>query len=126
MSEDCTKYEVLYNHNTLIETRQFDPNLGSIYTITLVPEKNGERCRCFGFFLRFSDALYHINKYGLNGLTDEAGLYKYIVIEKMFEGLYASSEEFDQTWFEADHELNKWKEIKKPANFKSVINFGIG
>lgn len=125
MSETSPKYQVLYNHNTLIETREFDNKKESIYTLTTVPEKSGERCRCIGFFSRYSDALHYINKYGINGL-DEGGLFRYLVIEKVSEGLYAISDEFEETWFKTDFKSNNWKEIKKPKQFKGVINFGIG
>jgi len=125
MSEDSPKYEVLYNHNTLLETRRFDNKSESIYTITVVPEKSGGRARCIGFYTRYSDALHFIEKFGINGL-DEGGLFKYLVIEKVSEGVYAMSDEFEESWFEADFNTMKWKEIKKPKNFKSVINFGIG
>lgn len=125
MSEDPTKYEVLYNHNTLLETREFNNKLESIYTITIVPEKTGERCRCIGFYTHYSDALHFIDKFGINGM-DEGGLYSYLVIEKVSEGIYATSEEFEESWFKADFETMKWKEIKKPEKFKGVINFGIG
>lgn len=125
MSEDSPKYEVLYNHNTLLETRQFDNKSESIYTISMVPEKSGERCRCIGFYTRYSDALHFIEKFGINGL-DEGGLFKYLVIEKVMEGIYAMSDEFEESWFEADFETMKWKEIKKPEKFKGVINFGLG
>ena len=125
MSENSSKYEVLYNHNTLLETREFDLKKESIYTITVVPEKSGERTRCIGFFNRYSDVLHYIEKYGINGL-DEGGLFKYLVIEKVFEGIYSVSEEFEENWFEADFKTTKWKEIKKPKQFKGVINFGIG
>lgn len=125
MSEDSPKYEVLYNHNTLLEKRQFNNKLESIYTITVVPEKSGNRCRCIGFYTRYSDALHYLNKFGINSL-DEGGLFKYLVIEKVSEGIYGVSEEFEESWFEADFKTMKWKEIKKPSHFKSVINFGIG
>lgn len=125
MSEDSPKYEVLYNHNTLLETRQFDNKSESIYTITMVPKKSGERSRCVGFYTRYSDALHFIDKFGINGL-DEGGLFKYLVIEKVSEGIYATSDEFEESWFEADFDTMKWKEIKKPEVFKGVINFGIG
>lgn len=125
MSEDSPKYEVLYNHNTLLETRQFDNKSESIYTITMVPKKSGERSRCVGFYTRYSDALHFIDKFGINGL-DEGVLFKYLVIEKVSEGIYATSDEFEESWFEADFDTMKWKEIKKPEVFKGVINFGIG
>jgi hypothetical protein len=125
MSEDSPKYEVLYNHNTLLETRQFNNKSESIYTITMVPEKSGERCRCVGFYTRYSDALHFIEKNGINGL-DEGGLFKYLIIEKISEGIYAMSDEFEESWFEADFKTMKWKEIKKPEKFKGVINFGLG
>lgn len=125
MKKESPKYEVLYNHNTLLETRQFDNKSESIYTITMVPEKSGERCRCIGFYTRYSDALHFIEKFGINGL-DEGGLFKYLVIEKVMEGIYAVSDEFEESWFEADFETMKWKEIKKPEKFKGVINFGLG
>ncbi len=125
MSQENKKYEVLYNHNTLIGIREFDNKEEFIYTITMVPKKSGDRCRCVGFFTRFSNALHFINKYGINGL-DEGGLFKYLVIEKILEGIYSISEEIEQIWFEADFKNNKWKEIKKPSLFKGVINFGIG
>lgn len=125
MSEESPKYQVLYNHNTLLETREFENKKEFIYTITTVPDKAGERVRCVGFFTRYSDALYYIDKFGINGL-DEGGLYKYLVIEKFSEGIYAMSEEFEESWFETDFETMKWKEIKKPKKFKGVINFGIG
>jgi hypothetical protein len=125
MSEDSPKYEVLYNQNTLLGIRQFDNKLESIYTITMVPEKSGEHSRCIGFYTRYSDALHFIEKFGINGL-DEGGLFKYLVIEKVLEGIYAMSDEFEESWFEADFKTMKWKEIKKPEKFKSVINFGIG
>lgn len=125
MNEDTPKHEVLYNHNTLLETHQFENKLESIYAITTVQEKPGERCRCIGFYNRYSDALHFIERFGINGL-DEGGLYKYLVIEKILEGIYATSEEFEESWFEADFETMKWKEIKKPEKFKGVINFGIG
>lgn len=120
MSEDSTKYEVLYNHNTLLETRQFDNKSESIYTITVVPEKCGERCRCIGFYMRYSSALHFIEKNGINGL-DEGGLYKYLVIEKLLEGIYGVSNEFEETWFETDFETMKWKEIKKPKTLKASL-----
>jgi hypothetical protein len=125
MSECPSKYEVLYNHKTLLEKRQFGNKLESIYTITMVPEEAGERCRCIGFYNRYSDALHFIEKFGINGL-DEGGLYKYLIIEKVSEGIYAMSDEFEESWFEADFETMKWKEIKKPEKFKGVINFGLG
>lgn len=119
------KHEVLYSHNTLVETREFRDSKESIYTITTVPEKSGERCRCVGFYTRYSDALHFIEKFGINGL-DEGGLFKYLVIEKVSEGVYAMSDEFEESWFKADFETMKWREIKKPEKFKGVINFGIG
>ena len=125
MSEEPAKYQVLYSHNTLLETREFAQIKEFIYTITTVPEKSGERCRCVGFYTRYSDALHFIEKFGINGL-DEGGLFKYLVIEKFLEGIYATSEEFEESWFEADFENMKWKQIKKPKKFKGVINFGIG
>ncbi len=125
MSECPANYEVLYNHNTLLEKRQFDNKLESIYTLTMVPEKSGERCRCLGFYTRYSDALHFIEKFGINGL-DEGGLFKYLIIEKMSEGIYAMSEEFEESWFEADFKTMKWEAIKKLEKFKSVINFGMG
>jgi hypothetical protein len=125
MSEDSPKYEVLYNHNTLLETRQFDNKSESIYTLTTVPEKSGERCRCVGFYARYSDALHFIEKFGINGL-DEGGLFKYLVIEKFIEGIYSTSDEFEESWFETDFKTTKWKEIKKPSKFKGIINFGMG
>lgn len=125
MSENFPKHEVLYNHNTLLETRQFDNKTQFIYTITVIPESSTERCRCVGFYTRYSDALHFIEKFGINGL-DEGGLYNYLVIEKMSEGIYSMSEEFEESWFKADFKKMKWKQIKKPEHFKSVINFGIG
>lgn len=125
MSKNIQKYEVLYNHNTLLETRQFEKTIESIYTITMVPEKSGERCRCVGFYSRYSDVLHFIDRFGVNGL-DEGGLFKYLIVEKVSEGIYATSDEFEETWFEADLKTNNWKEIKKPNQFKGVINFGIG
>ena len=79
MSEDSPKYEVLYSHNTLLETREFAQTKEFIYTVTTVPEKSGERCRCVGFYARYSDALHFIEKFGINGL-DDGGLSKYLVI----------------------------------------------
>jgi hypothetical protein len=125
MKKEIKEHEVLYDHNTLIETRNFENKLESIYTITIVPEKSGERCRCVGFYTRYSDALHFIEKWGINGL-DEGGLFKYLVIEKFSEGIYAMSDEFEESWFETDFETMQWKEIKKPKQFKGVINFGIG
>lgn len=125
MSEYSPKHEVLYNHNTLIGIREFDNKLESIYTITMLTEKSVKRCRCIGFYTRYSDALHFLNKFGINGL-DEGGLFKYLVIEKVSEGIYGTSDEFEESWFEANFETMKWKEIKKPDQFKGVINFGIG
>lgn len=125
MSEDPAKYEVLYNHNTLLETREFQNKQESIYTITMVSEKSGEHSRCVGFYSRYSDVLHYLNKFGINGL-DEGGLFKYLVIEKVSEGIYETSDEFEESWFEADFKTMKWKEIKKPKKFQGVINFGIG
>lgn len=125
MSETSPDYKVFYNHNTLLESRNFIDKTESIYTVTLVSEDRTIRPRCFGFFSRFSDALYHINHNGINGL-DEAGQYKYLIIEKMYEGLYTVSEELEQTWFKVNYELKQWEEIKKPKKFKGIINFGIG
>jgi hypothetical protein len=125
MKKEIKEYEVLYDHNTLIETRSFENKTEFIYTVTTVPEKSGGRSRCVGFFARYSDALHFIEKFGINGL-DEGGLFKYLVIEKVSEGIYSVSDEFEETWFETDFETMKWKEIKKPNKFKGVINFGIG
>ncbi len=125
MNQENKKYEVLYNHNTLIGIREFENKKEFIYTITMVPEKSGERCKCVGFFTRYSDALHFINKFGINGL-DEGGLFKYLVIEKVLEGIYSISEEFEENWLEANFKENKWIEIKKPSQFQGVINFGIG
>jgi len=125
MSEDSPNYEVLYNHNTLIGIREFPNKIESIYTVTTVQNETGEHPRCVGFFSRFSDALHYINKFGINGL-DEGGVFKYLVIEKFKEGIYAMSDEFEESWFEADFKDNNWKEIKKPSKFKGVINFGMG
>lgn len=125
MKKEIKEYEVLYDHNTLIETRSFENKIEFIYTLTTVPEKSGGHARCVGFFSRYSDALHYIEKFGVNGL-DEGGLFKYLVIEKVFEGIYGVSEEFEETWFETDFKLKKWKEIKKPLKFKGTVNFGIG
>ena len=36
------------------------------------------------------------------------------------EGIYAMSDEFEESWFEADFETMKWKEIKNSSR-KNII-----
>jgi hypothetical protein len=98
---------------------------GLIYTVTAVPDENGGRCRCLGYYNTYGDLLNQINKYGINGL-DEGGLFKYLVVEKFEAGIYAYSIGAE-IWFEADHSNNSWVEmLDKPDKFKGIINFGMG
>lgn len=77
--------------------------------------------RTFGYYSSPVEALEAVlqNKSNL-----QEGLYDYVVIEAMEEGIHPISVKED--WFNWDKELNTWKRCEKPAEFKNTINFSLG
>lgn len=57
-------------------------------------------------------------------------LYNFIVIEKVYEGLYNLKanhlDEQVEWWYSHNDESNKWVVCEKPAEKENIINFGIG
>lgn len=74
-------------------------------------------CRCIGFYERI------VNARGILGKDlDEAGYYKYAVIEKFSPGWYPYSR--SEEWYQFTRK--GVKRINKPKRFARVKSFGIG
>jgi len=52
--------------------------------------------------------------------------YKYVVIEKVSDGVYGSRMGNCEQWYEWNETENKYVPIDKPVKLKSIIGFSIG
>ena len=97
-----------------------------MYFITTIQEKNGEikDSRCVGYLKSEYEAVRIVTN---NSYDIFEGLYNYVVIEKLEEGIY----QYDPNpqWFElyTDVEGNpKYRKIEKPEWACGFWGFGIG
>ena len=92
-----------------------------IYVITLIAPPQTSLNRKVGYT--------HTLEYAKDILRDQPHnlhecLYEYIVIEKICEGIFRSVQ--SEYWYEWDEVEQIWNECGKPAEFRSIVNFGIG
>lgn len=85
--------------------------------------------RTFGFYGESHEAREAVFS---NRCDMQECLYRYIVIEKMKEGIHPMAEE--ELWFEwiqtgtseAGFEIGKWVTCDKPKEFEGTINWALG
>lgn len=75
--------------------------------------------RTFGFYKEYSDALSAVLT---NRCNMHEGLYEYLIMEKMKEGIHPLAEE--ENWFKWKN--NKWVSCRKPSKFSGIINWALG
>ncbi len=94
-----------------------------IHTVTTIshhPDKEHLHSspRCWGYYPTREQAIDGLNRC----VSDEAGYYTHVVIERFTPGIYAVSDQVE--WFV--YEANKWLPIGEPEFSRSVINYGMG
>lgn len=89
-----------------------------LYFVSTI-DKDGHT-RCIGFYRSMKDARKIVKK--KHDTLDEAGYYKYAVIEAFGWGWYPSA--VKEEWYEL--KKNGAKKVKKPARYKNEGNFGLG
>jgi len=110
------------------------PSVFFLTTIGWDQKTQQSRSRCVGWFSTFEDAEEHVlNNYGD---IEEAGYYRWAVIEKMECGLYPTAYYEENHWYEfvaKNDNADGWDPhnvtavpIDRPDQFEGTINFGIG
>ena len=93
----------------------------TIYTVTgIVYNCPKSHCRCFGWYKVLIDAEKAVDEN--RGDMNEAGYYQWVVIEEIPEGVWRS--ENNEIWYEWDG--SSYKNVEKPNQFRSIVNWGIG
>ena len=115
-----------------------------IYTVTTIrlEEKmaqNGKKyidtdSRCVGWFETLEKAVEIVK--GNYGDIEEAGYYKWAIIEKIKPGLYSSGGKKNEVWFKFVRRNTNIKahsssnitarKIKCPADYKNIVSWSIG
>lgn len=96
------------------------------FFITAITRYNNQikDCRCWGYSNRFEEA----EKAVLNddGIFHEAGTYNYIVIEEMHMACWSLPTDRNQSWYEFDYSVDRYKKISKPKWSGNIMCWGIG
>jgi len=81
-----------------------------------------EETRCWGFLKSKKRAIELVE----NNVTDlnEAGYYKYVVIETSYEGLLPYAD--NQMWFIYNRETGKYDRCEKPRFSEGIVNYCLG
>lgn len=77
------------------------------------------RCRTFGFYHEYTDALDAVMT---NKCNMEESLYEYLVMEKIAEGIHP--EVLEEYWFKWKN--SNWISCKKPYHCSLLTNWALG
>lgn len=102
-------------------------SVGFVYTITTITSLSSKRdSRTVGFYRSLEDADECLKNDW--GSLDEAGYYRYAIIERVMEGLYNlhNSDKKREWWHKRDCKFNAWYPIEKPNKVKHICNWSIG
>lgn len=80
-----------------------------------------EPCRTIGFFNDFFRALDAIK---LNEGDLHKGLYKYLILEKITEGIHP--EVIEACWYKWYNDALMWRPCVTPDELKGAVNFAVG
>lgn len=133
------KLEGVVHHQTPMAPKDAKPGEERpfVFFLTTVGwdrEKEQSRSRCVGWFPTFEEAEEYV--VGNYGDLEEAGYYKWAVIEKMESGLYPHHYIDENKWFQfekRDKTQEEWDpnavtavRIECPEQFKSTCGWGLG
>lgn len=77
--------------------------------------------RVFGFYNTAEKAIEAVNE---NRCNMHEGMYEYLVIEHIEEGIHPFAE--NEKWFKWNYKDKCWKNCHRPKQFRGLINFALG